>query len=118
MKKSCFFFLPLLIFPMMLCSCTQPAINSKSDELRINSWSGSGEYSTKVFLSFDGTRARFNVQSMGGAKTSFYGDCIVDDEKIRLTDSRLKKSFVFSYDIEGDNMTLTYNGGTIKLHKD
>ena len=118
MKKSYFLFLPLLILTMIFCSCTQPAITDKTDELRVNSWSGTGEYSTKVFLSFNGTNASFDVQSMGGAKTSFYGDCVVDDSKIRLTDSRLKKSFEFDYDIQGNKMTLTYDGGTINLEKD
>ncbi|MCQ4114980.1 hypothetical protein [Ruminococcus sp. zg-921] len=118
MKRSFFLFLTLLIITMLFCSCTQSAVTDKADELRINSWSGNGEYSTKVFLSFDGSKASFNVQSMGGAKTSFYGDCFINDNKIRLTDNRLKKSFEFNYDIEGDKMTLTYSGGTINLHKD
>lgn len=118
MKKSFFLFFPLLIFTMLFCSCTQRTIIDKPDEVMINSWSGSGKYSTTVFLSFDGTRASLDIHSMGGAKTRFYGDCVVDDRKIRLTDSHLKKSFEFDYDIKGDEMTLSYNGGTINLHKE
>lgn len=117
MKKSVFLFLPILIFTMILCSCTQKSIVSKQDEVKVNSWSGNGEYCTTVFLSFDGTTADFDIQSMGGAKTSLHGDCVVDDEKIRLTDSRLKKSLEFNYEIEGDKMTLTYDGGTINLSR-
>ena len=54
---------------------------------------------------------------MGGAETRFYGDCEVGDSKIYLTDSRLKKSLEFDYEIEGDKMTLSYDGGTINLVK-
>lgn len=118
MKKSVFMFFPLLILTLLLCACTQQSVTSKEDELKINSWSGSGEYCTTVFLSFDGTKANFDIHSMGGATTSLYGDCVVDEDKILLTDSRLKKSLEFNYEIEGDKMTLTYNGGTINLNKD
>lgn len=118
MKKSILLFLPLLIITVLLCSCTQPSIQSAKDELKANSWSGSGEYSTTVFLSFDGTKANLDIQSMGGAETKLSGDCIVDDEKILLTDSRLKKSLEFKYQIDGNKMTLTYNDGTMNLEKD
>lgn len=118
MKKFVFMFLPLLISTILLCSCTQRSVTSQEDEVKINSWSGNGEYCTTVFLSFDGTKANFDIHSMGGATTSLHGDCVVDEKKILLTDSRLKKSLEFDYEIEGDKMQLTYNGGTINLNKD
>ncbi len=118
LKKTSFWFLPVLAFTLLLCSCTQRAIGSQADELRVNSWSGSGEYSTTIHLSFDGTKASFDIHSMGGADTRLYGDCLVDDHTILLTDSRLKKSLEFDYELSGDEVKLSYDGGTINLNKD
>lgn len=118
MKKLIILFLPIITLTVILCACTQRAVNSKQDELKVNSWKGIGEYSTTVSLKFKGTKANFDIQSMGGAKTSLCGDCIVDENKILLTDSHLKKSIEFYYKIDGDKMTLTYKGGTINLNKD
>ena len=97
LKKTSFWFLPVLAFTLLLCSCTQRAIGSQADELRVNSWSGSGEYSTTIHLSFDGTKASFDIHSMGG---------------------RLKKSLEFDYELSGDEVKLSYDGGTINLNKD
>ena len=108
LKKTSFWFLPVLAFTLLLCSCTQRAIGSQADELRVNSWSGSGEYST----------TSFDIHSMGGADTRLYGDCLVDDHTILLTDSRLKKSLEFDYELSGDEVKLSYDGGTINLNKD
>ena len=118
MKKSLLLFLPLLLFTMLFCSCTQKAVNNQADELRINSWSGKGEYSTTVHLSFEGSKASFDIHSMGGADTRLYGDCVIDEDKIMLTDSRLKNSLEFDYEIKGNEVTLSYDGGTIYLNKD
>lgn len=117
LKTPAFWFFPLLCLTLFLCSCTDRAVNTAEDELKVYSWSGNGEYSTTVFLSFNDTKASLDIHSMGGAETRFYGDCEVDDSTIRLTDSRLNKSFEFDYEIEGDKMTLSYDGGTINLVK-
>ncbi len=117
LKTPAFWFFPVLCLTLLLCSCTQRAVSTPEDELKVNSWKGSGEYCTTVYLSFNETKASLDIHSMGGAETRFYGDCEVGDSKIYLTDSRLKKSLEFDYEIEGDKMTLSYDGGTINLVK-
>lgn len=107
----------LLLFMLSMCSCTRTMVEKKEDELKANRWQGKGDYMTVVDLSFSGDNATLKIESGGGAKTNISGLCIVDEEKIILTDKELNENFKFNYNLNRDKVELEYNGKKLVLSK-
>ena len=113
MRKYLLLFILCAIF---LCGCTQSASGS-IDELCNYSWSKKLDGGAQVRLSFDGDSAVFTVDS-AGENIEISGKCVIDNKSIVIFVPSLSLNYGFDYQPMGDELKLTYGGGTITLDKE
>ena len=113
MKKILFIFMFCAVF---LCGCTQSTSGSV-EELCNYSWSKTLDGGAEVRLSFDGDSAALTVDS-AGESIEISGKCVIDDSNIVIFVPSLSLNYGFEYLPKGDELDLTYGGGTITLEKE
>ena len=108
------FFL-LIAAVMCLASCTR-VLNSPADELRLYAWEYESDNGSCVSLQFDDTNAYLTIENDTDSLT-LSGLCIATDDRLTICDDDSGLHYSFCYQLYGDRVELSVNGGVLSLEK-
>lgn len=111
-KSFCVFF-ALIIVVFITTSCMNDTSGCKY-ELTSVSWSTEQNGGSCVSLSFDDENAYLTAKS-GNDEISINGKYALDDESFVIFNTAYPENLRFYYELNGENLSLTYCEGTIVL---
>lgn len=114
MKKFFMFFI-LMIFVFVMTSCMSDTSGCKY-ELTASSWSAEQKGGSSVSLSFDDENAYLTAKS-GNDEVNIDGKYAADSESFVIFNTAYPENFRFYYELNGENLSLTYCEGTIVLKR-
>lgn len=114
--KSSFMLIPTLVLLFILQGCGKPIINSEADEIKLNSWVYSGEQGINSTLEFSGDEALLTIMN-DNEKCRIKGLCVFGDTEFVIIDPKLQNKYGFEFELSGRELSITYNGNTIKMQK-
>lgn len=111
-----------LVAALFLCMIIIFSGCSKSEsgsvaELTQRRWSAELEGGGEASLSFSGERAEL-VLSSGGEREVIEGEYIADESAFVIFDKQIFRNYSFTYVPHGENLELTFEGGTIEMTAD
>ena len=113
-KSFCAFFY-LLTVAFFLTSCMSDTSGCKY-ELTSSSWSSVQKGGSYVSLSFEDENAYVTAKS-GDDEISINGKYAADNESFVIFNTAYSENFRFYYELNGENLNLTYCEGTIVLKR-
>lgn len=104
---------PMVII-LLMTSCTQVTVNN-SDEIRMNKWTSMTENGNTASLTFKEDIAEFKVRNNNKELFRLKGLCVIDSKRLLIYNQSDSEPYFFEYIIKNNNLTLKYDGGSIKL---
>lgn len=109
-------FIFLLLTLILLSGCGKRIIDDTADEVVTNSWKYNGDYGLNAELSFDENLAMLTIENEK-EHCQINGLSIIDEKNLIIIDNKLKKEFLFNYELTGISLKLYYNGDCIEFSK-
>ena len=104
----------IITFCVSLSGCRYVRVTS-ADELIYSDWHIQNESGMRAELTFDtaNLKACLLVTDIDNTTTEISGYFAVDKDKLYITSSVFKKTYVFGYKVYKDRLTLAYNNSEI-----
>lgn len=115
MKKIFALFYTVCIV-LVFCSCSDTVINSDFDEIRLHKWQYTNEYGLQADISFEENKISLSIEN-NNEKTELNGLCLCDSESLIIIDNNTNCEYLFYYELNGDDLNLTYHSKSIKFIK-
>ena len=114
--KSLFMLIPIFLFLFLLEGCGKPVINNEADEIKLYSWEYTGKQGINSTLKFSGDEAILTIVN-DNEKCRIQGLCVFGDTGFVIIDPKLQNEYGFKYKLSGRELSVSYNGSTIKMQK-
>ncbi len=113
--KSLFVFIALSFITILYASCTTDTTGYQY-ELTSSHWSAEEKGSSHMYLYFDDENAYLTAKS-GNDEINIIGKYLADNESFVVFNTSYPENFKFYYELNGENLSLTYGDGTIVLKR-